>query len=497
MTAKAITLLLACALGSSALAEPHTPLFGKRKAKVAAPVAPPVFVAPPAPVAPPVAAEIPAAPPAPAVAATPAGPVDIEQLRAAYTFALPVYEMMRARYLQVSRVESLGGPGVNRLYARTTLADAQSKDVTTPNNDTLYSSAWLDLAGGPVFLDAPALPKRYHSVALMSLFTDNVVIVGTRTGGKGGRYLIAGPGWKGTPPANVTVLRSPTNDAWLLVRVLVDGPADLAAATGLIRGFTLDVPPDHVAPVPITAVPTGNLKALPFLAVVNEAFGRNPLPARAAAFADVGMLPLTPENAGAAPTLPAVVTRWDAALPVLRAEIKGGLAAAGSVVDGWSYPGPGIGHYGDGDDANRARVAMGGLGALPQTEAIYLSAAKDKAGAPLTGAKAYTVHIPGKLPVGAFWSLTMYQQDTGGRLYFVDTPSKRFAVGDRADLHAERDGGYDIFVQPKEPSGERAVNWLPSPKGPFTLVFRAYLPKPEFLDGSFRLPPVEATEVVP
>jgi len=102
------------------------------------------------------------------------------------------------------------------------------------------------------------------------------------------------------------------------------------------------------------------------------------------------------------------------------------------------------------------------------------------------------------LPVGAFWSLTIYQQDGDGRLFFVDTPSKRFAVGDRTpDLRAERDGGYDIFVQPKAPSGERIVNWLPSPKGPFVVVFRAYLPKSSFLNGSFRLPPVAATEVIP
>ncbi len=58
--------------------------------------------------------------------------------------------MMRARHLQVSKAEALGAPGVNHLYARTTLADAHGRDVTTPNNDTLYSSAWLDLAGGPV-----------------------------------------------------------------------------------------------------------------------------------------------------------------------------------------------------------------------------------------------------------------------------------------------------------------------------------------------------------
>ncbi len=182
----------------------------------------------------------------------------------------------------------------------------------------------------------------------------------------------------------------------------------------------------------------------------------------------------------------------------MRAEVKGGLAETGTVVDGWSYPGPNIGRYGDSDDAARARVALGGLGALPRTEAMYLTATADAGGAPLTGAKAYTAHIPAKLPVGAFWSLTMYRQEPDGRLFFVDTPSKRFAVGDRTpELRAERDGGYDIFIQPTSPSGERVVNWLPAPKGHFVLIFRAYLPGPAFLDGSFRLPPVAVTELIP
>ncbi len=406
--------------------------------------------------------------------------------------------MMRTRYLQVSKAESFGAPGVNHLYARTTLADAATRDVTTPNNDTLYSSAWLDLAGGPVILDVPAIPGRYNSAALMDLFTNNVAIVGTRSGGKGGRYLIAGPGWTGTPPPQTTVLRSPTNDAWLLVRVLVNGPDDLASATGLIRGFSLDVPPENAKPVPVTAVPVSEPKAATFLAVVDEALGRNPLPARARTLADAGIVPLTGDAAAAPAVSPALAARWDAALPRLRSEIKGGLVAAGTVIDGWAYPGEGIGRYGDSDDAARARVALGGLGALPRTEAVYLTATSDQAGAPLTGGHAYTVHLPPHLPVGAFWSLTMYSQDAGGRLFFVDTPSKRFAVNDRTpELRAERDGSYDIFVQPVAPSGERVVNWLPSPKGKFILIFRAYLPGPAFLDGSFHLPPVEPTETIP
>ena len=349
-----------------------------------------------------------------------------------------------------------------------------------------------------MILDAPALPSRYHSAALMDLFTNNVAIVGTRSGGTGGRYLIAGPGWNGTAPPQTTVLRVPTNDAWLLVRVLVGGPDDLATATGLIRGFTVTVPADHAVPVATTAVPAAMPDAATFIAVVDEALARSPLPAAALARPELAALGLAggrldPRNVPAE-----TLAVWDRELPGLWREIKSGTGMGGTIVDGWSYPSAGIGRFGDSDDLGRARLALGGLGALPQTEAIYLTATTEAAGAPLTGTKAYTVHLPPHLPVGAFWSLTMYEQDAGGRLFFVDTPSQRFAVGDRTpDLRAERDDSYDIFVQPKAPSGERVVNWLPSPTGRFVLVFRGYLPKPAFLDGSFRLPPVAVTEVIP
>ncbi len=503
-TAALVALTLATALGTAALAEPRTPLFGRHKAakQVApAPVAAPVVVAPPAPPLAPRTVDATIAtvdvPPATAPAAPLTG---IAQLRAAYAFALPVYEMMRARYLQVSKVEGFGQPGVNRLYARTVLADSTSRDVTTPNNDTLYSSAWLDLAAGPLILDAPAMPRRYHSAALMDVSTNNVAIVGTRSGGTGGRYVIMGPGVEpGSIPPGTTTIRVPTNDAWLLVRVLVNGPDDLPAATGLIRAFTLEARDAALPkPVAVTAVPTANPDATTFLAVVDEALRRNPPSAATLARPELAALGITAAGIDPASVSPATMAAWTTALPTLRAEAKGGFGATGTLVDGWNYPGPGIGHYGASDDIARARVALGGLGALPQTEAIYLTAGTDADGAALTGAKAYTVHLPPKLPVGAFWSLTMYEQDKSGRLYFVDTPSKRFAVGDRTpDLRAERDGSYDIFVQPKAPSGERIVNWLPSPRGPFVVVFRAYLPKAGFLDGSFRLPPIAVTEVIP
>ena len=436
-------------------------------------------------------------------AVAPAAPLEetaeLAQLRGAFQFAFPVYEMMRTRHYQVAKAESFGISGVNRLFARTTLADASSRDVTTPNNDTLYSSAWLDLAGGPVRLTLPPLPQRYHSAALIDLFTDNTSVIGTRTGAAGGDVLLAGPGWTGTAPDGVPVIRALTNDNWLLVRVVVNGPDDLAAAAAAANAFKVAAEPGNAAPLPAKTLPVAVPDAATLLAVVNEALGRGPLPAdaaaRAAKFADAGIVP---GDTGAFAQLPpATQALWKAALPQLRSELKGGLGA-GDPVDGWTYSPVNAGQFGD-DDATRARVALGGLAALPRTEAMYLTAGTDAAGNPLDGSKsAYYLRLPGKMPIGAFWSLSVYQIEKDGRLFFVDTPSKRYAITDRTPyLHLDRDGSVEIFMQPGKPFGERGVNWLPVPAGPFVLIFRAYLPRAAMLDGSFKLPPVGVAEAIP
>ena len=415
----------------------------------------------------------------------------VAALRPAFEFAFPVYAMMSARAATLAKAQAAGVDGINRLFVRATLADASSREITTPNNDTLYAGAWLDLRGGPVALEMPRT-ARYHSAALIDLFTDVVATAGTRTG-DAEHYLIVGPQWRGSVDPSVRLLRSDTDDAWLLVRMLVDGPNDLPAATRELRRVSLDASAAHA--IPTQAVPTGAVDSANFLEVTNEALGRNPLPPRGARFGAVGIRPGT---ASVFAQLPAAVrAQWTAALPRLRAELAGGVTGTGTVVDGWSYASANIARFGD-DDASRARVALGGLGALPREEAVYISAACDAAGAPLDGRRAYVAHIPAHLPVGAFWSLTMYRVEADGKLFLVDNPLGRFALGDRsASLHAERDGGFDIFVQPVAPSGERVVNWLPTPAGPFRLVFRGYLPTGALLDGSFRLPPVVAADPVP
>ncbi|MCW5760331.1 MAG: DUF1254 domain-containing protein, partial [Phenylobacterium sp.] len=178
------------------------------------------------------------------------------------------------------------------------------------------------------------------------------------------------------------------------------------------------------------------------------------------------------------------------------AEARASLAAlrAGSGVQGWNYPRAALGFYGQ-DYGFRAAVALSGLAALPPAEAMYMNPVADR-GRMFAGAGPYRLHFDAdRMPaVDGFWSLTMYQGTPDGQFFLVPNAIGRFSIGDRTPgLKKNADGSLDIWIARADPGGERSSNWLPAPaEGPFTLSFRAYLPKPDLLDGRYRLPAIQA-----
>ena len=406
-------------------------------------------------------------------------------IREAFLYGFAPYEMAR-----LAARSAMGG-GFNRFGHRTTLADHTARTVTTPNNDTLYSSAWVDLSGGPVEFVSPSVLGRYFSVAFMSAFTDNFRIIGTRaTGGRGGRFWIVGPGYRGAAPAGVELIRSPTTDIWALARILVDGAADLEAAKAVQQRFTMTpVTTDPLIPRRVTPTSAGDARN--FLGVVNESLwrsrhGTGPA-SRASRYRATGLGPVEADTWEAMPEVQRAL--WQGTITQTLAELKSGAGRRGREVGGWFYPAANTGAFGD-DDAFRAQIALSGIGALPPEEAIYLSAAKDATGAELNGAGAYTFSLPaGGAPVDAFWSLTMYEPDADGRLFFIDNPLHRYAIGNRtAGLKVNADGSMAITLSPDQPAD--TSNWLPAPRGPFRVTFRAYLPRADLRNGRWTLPPL-------
>src|SRR5437868_14128004 len=112
--------------------------------------------------------------------------------------------------------------------------------VVTPNSDTPYSFAWLDLRAEPIVLSVPAVdPKRYYSVMLCDGNTYNYGYIGTRaTGSEPGDYMVVGPDWKGaTPPGIEKVFRSSTQFSVAGYRTQLFNPVDLDDVKKVQAGY--------------------------------------------------------------------------------------------------------------------------------------------------------------------------------------------------------------------------------------------------------------------
>lgn len=390
----------------------------------------------------------------------------------------------------------------NRLYSEPRLLGPQDNKVVSPNNDTFYSRALLDLRGEPMVLDVPAVEGRYYSFQLVDMRTDNLDYIGTRaTGSKAGRYLIAGPDWQGEIPKDFSgVIRSPSRLVFLLGRTEVKGEADQQDAAKVLMGYALQPFSKVIADAAPEALPALQLPAYqdtrqgPAQALFSTFNSLAPLHkwtpterAKLQRFAAIGVQP------GAAFEPPADMSEAIAqGAEAGREQVRTASSQLSVEQQGWFRSPSNVGKFGD-DDLTRAAVAWRYIYANDPVEAVYPMALHDAQGQTLDGTQAYRLHFPaGQLPpVNAFWSLTLYD---GNTQLLAANPIQRYALGDRSpDLHYDADGGLTLTLQPAAPAQQQG-NWLPTPPGPFNLLLRLYLPKAGALDGSYQLPTLARVE---
>jgi hypothetical protein len=333
--------------------------------------------------------------------------------------------------------------------------------------------------------------RRYYSLAFIDAFTNNFAMVGSRVnGGQAGEYILCGPDWDGALPTAERVIVAPGHDVLILARTLVDGDDDLPAVHALQDAMTVER-------IDFRAVAAGSTIPAPpedsgarFIDVVGEMLIRNPPPRHETPLLE--RLKAIGINAGArfAAAPAALQSAWTERYPQLRGNLKGGFTRGTNFIDGWLYPKRNLGNFGT-DYLYRARIALEGLLALEPVEALYPATGSDSGKKPLTGANRYRLRLPPSgIPVHAFWSLSIYEVDPRGQLYFAENPIRRYAIGDRTPgLEKEPDGGLTLAIGHERP--DRISNWLPAPRGDFRLVLRAYQPMAEMLDGVFRMPAVE------
>ena len=422
----------------------------------------------------------------------------------AYLFGYPLVLMDQTRQSMTS--PETGRAPLNHFIHVRTFPDHKFRQVVRPNNDTLYSIAWLDLATGPLVLSVPDTAGRYYVIPFMDAWTNVFASVGRRaTGTKSGNYLIAGPDWQGTPPEGVKLITSPTNMSWVIGRIQTNGPTDFDAVHQLQDRFLLTplsqwpngqanpgYSTDQQANTAAGDDPSARVEKMTvkeFFGNLSRLMGSEP-PAKAdgPALANLARFGIVPGQPFDVQKL-GLVRRFmlEKAVALTRRKLVEMSTKDRSSENNWAVLRQGIGVYGA-DYNVRAFVALIGLGALTPEEAAYPNTEKDRNGQPLSGQHRYRIHFEaGKTPpVDAFWSLTMYNRQG----FLIDNPIQRYAIGDRDELHYNTDGSLDILIQHEQPTDGQA-NWLPAPSGDFAVTMRLYMPKADFLTGAWKLPYIE------
>jgi hypothetical protein len=103
----------------------------------------------------------------------------------AYIFAFSMLENYKTMYIQAvnENLPSFQAP-FNHFFHMRQLLGPEFTEVVGPNNDTLYSMAWLDLGTEPIVLGLPDFPdERYYVIQIVDMYTFNVEYIGARTTG--------------------------------------------------------------------------------------------------------------------------------------------------------------------------------------------------------------------------------------------------------------------------------------------------------------------------
>lgn len=404
----------------------------------------------------------------------------------------------------VARPPSVSGAPINRFGHALEVSTPATRQGVAPNNDTLYSIAWLDMSQGPFILETPDFGSRYYTFQMGQADTSTDVALGQRNyGAKLPPVFVQGPDrHQPVPPGMVGVSAS---QRYLMIagRVLVRSKDDLPTVHQLQEQIKLrrwvdyeagrDVLPPVLDQRPLIAKGSTVPDELSFLEmlgnVLRDWYVQTEEQELIRSFEQIG---LSVEN-GFQP---------DKLVPKVRDAVARGIADGqavvrdktfnlGANVNGWAINYDGSAFHDD--YLLRAAVAMDQIYVLPSVEAIYPIARVDGKGNELDGHNSYVLRFsPQNLPpVDAFWSVTMYF----AKGLMVPNEIDRYSIGDRTSgLIFAPDGSLEILLQHQRPRSSSNVNWLPAPNDRFMLLLRLYQPKASALNGEWLIPSIERVQ---
>ncbi|MBU2646444.1 DUF1214 domain-containing protein [bacterium] len=398
------------------------------------------------------------------------------------------------------RVSDVGEDGMtyNEYAYLKKLPNANMRFGASPNHDTLYGGIFFKLDKEPLVITVPEIKDRYSNLQITNAFFSNDGYINAKGTCSPCLYLLAGPDWKGSVPDAMTVVRTNTNEGYLAIRILIDGPEEYARVNEIQSRF-------DARPLANYLNPENKISLEPFLEPddsgdlsvyrrIVEIALRNPTlkemdNAAWSSFQYIGMFPdrpFDPEQID-----PAIKRGMKRAIDTVHDIVAWKVKSRGyKSKTNWRVDLLG-GDYGQ-NYLRRTESVVQGLFLHDPKEALYFLSYHDEKGELLTGENKYRLHFNADQlpPVHEFWSITLYDKSYN----IVENPIQRFAIGDRTKgLHYNEDGSLTIYLQ-SDKADAGASNWLPTPAGDnFRLTFRMYKPKDVMFDPKtleHYLPPI-------
>jgi len=424
--------------------------------------------------------------------------------------------------------EKTFGAGYNVLPVWKKRLDAKTL-VTTPNSDVIYAMSYVDLGkDGPLVFEAPPqlqgilLDFWQHPIPGPTIdgkqFFGDVGFPGP-DGGKGGKFLLLPPGYKGEVPEGYFVYRSATNNVFIFLRSFYQDPTNLTPAVALVEqamiyplngkaGAKSMKFPD-ASGVPANMLPISDGSAFDQLKQLVDSEG--------SALADsdgLGMLaaigivkgrPFTPDAKTRTILDRAAKTAYKMSRVIGFQEVVNGRSYrvypdrrwVNPIADGTpSNPGGALnlawvnvaGGFLELDArinffTNYYSISPGMISQTPGQGAKYMIAFTDSVGAPLRGSNNYRLKLPSNIPAVNFWSVTLYEAENSSGLA-NGRPFPSLGLRDKPAQNA--DGSTDLYLGPKAPAGKQS-NWLATVPGKgYFAILRLYAPTEAAIDKSWK-----------
>jgi hypothetical protein len=438
-----------------------------------------------------------------------------------YLWAMPLINTLG---MQVGS-EKVFGAGYNVLPIWKKRLDAKTQ-VTTPNSDVLYAMSYVDLGkDGPLVMEAPpglqGILLDYWQRPIPvdgGKFFGDVGLAGP-DGGKGGKFLLLPPGYKGAVPEGYFVYRSATNSVFVFLRGFYEDPKNLTPAVAHLERTKIYPLNGEASAKPMTFPDASGVPANMLPISDGSAFDQLKLlvdrESDSLAGPDwLGMLAAIGIVKGQ-PFTPDANTRTILDCAARTAYKMGRVIGFEEKVSGKSYrmysDRRWLNPFADGTPANPTgtlnlaweNVAGGYLdldariwmftdyysispGMVSQNAgkgAKYVIGFTDSDGTPLVGASNYRLNLPANIPAANFWSVTLYDAENGSGL----ANGQPFpSLGSRDKPAQNGDGSTDLYLGPQAPAG-KAGNWLATVPGKgYFVIVRLYGPTEAAIDNSWK-----------